>query len=183
MSRDVAANRYAGALFEIAKERQMLDKAEQDLRLVKEVFSGDDELTTFLNHPKIENEQKKQVLMGAFFQSLSPEVMNTLLLLTDRRRGGSIQDVADSFIELANEERGVADAKAYSVRPLSDEETQALSDIFAKRVGKQSLSIENIVDPSLVGGVKLRIGNRIYDGSVSGKLERIKRELVTAEDR
>uniref|UniRef100_UPI003F7784DD ATP synthase delta subunit,ATP synthase subunit alpha,ATP synthase subunit alpha n=2 Tax=Bacillus sp. (strain PS3) TaxID=2334 RepID=UPI003F7784DD len=73
---------------------------------------------------------------------------------------------------------GIAKAVAYSARPLTDEELRALSDVFAQKVGKQTLEIENIIDPELIGGVRLRIGNRIYDGSVSGQLERIRRQLI-----
>jgi F-type H+-transporting ATPase subunit delta len=66
----------------------------------------------------------------------------------------------------------------YSTRPLTEAEQQALSATFAAKVGKQSLRIENIVDTNLLGGIKLRIGNRIFDGSLRGKLERLERQLL-----
>ncbi|WP_026696000.1 F0F1 ATP synthase subunit delta [Peribacillus kribbensis] len=177
MSNPTVANRYAVALFQIAKEKNLLAQFEEELRTVKAVFSQNHELTGFLSHPKINGVQKKQLIQTAF-GSLTAAVQNTLMLLVERHREGIISEVADHFINLANEERGEAEAKVYSVRPLTDDERAAINASFAKRVGKNSLNIENIIDRSLLGGVKIRIGNRIFDGSVSGKLQRLERKLL-----
>ena len=79
---------------------------------------------------------------------------------------------------LSNEAQGVAEAKVYSTRALTEEERANISTAFAKNVGKQSLRIENIVDPSIIGGMRVQIGNRIYDSSLSTKLDRLKRNLI-----
>jgi F-type H+-transporting ATPase subunit delta len=101
------------------------------------------------------------------------------MILIDRHREDQISEVVDGFIELANDARGIAEAKVYSVRPLTDEERAAISQTFAEKIGKQWLRIENIVDTNLLGGIKLRIGNRIYDGSLRGKLDRLERKLLS----
>jgi F-type H+-transporting ATPase subunit delta len=177
MSNGIVAKRYAVALFQLAKEQQTLDQIEAELRVVKQVFSGNEELQAVLTNPKISIESKKGIVSGAF-ASFSQHVLNTLYLLIDRHRETIVTDFVDSFVELTNEERGIAEAKVYSVRPLNQDEQKGLSDIFAKSIGKKSLQIENIIDKSLIGGVKIRIGNRIYDGSVNGKLQRLERELI-----
>ncbi|MDQ0218507.1 F0F1 ATP synthase subunit delta [Peribacillus cavernae] len=177
MSDTSVAKRYAVALFQIAKEQNLLDSTEEELRAIKEVFSNNNEFQSFLQHPKVSVEEKKRVI-GEAFASLSTQVKNTLLLMTDRHRTDVISQMAIDFIELANEERSVAEAHVYSVRLLNDSERKAVSSAFAARVGKRTLRIENIVDRSVLGGIKLRIGNRIYDGSVSGKLERLEKELL-----
>ena len=74
--------------------------------------------------------------------------------------------------------QGVAEAKVYSTRELTEDERARISTVFSKNVGKQSLRIENIVDPSLLGGIRIQIGNRIYDSSLSTKLDRLKRNLI-----
>jgi F-type H+-transporting ATPase subunit delta len=177
MSDIAVAKRYAAALFELAKEQNLLDQTVEELRAVKEVFSTNDELLAFLQHPKVTLEVKKDIINESF-ASVSTLVRNTLLLMTDRHRTGVISQMAVDFIELANEEKSVAEAQVYSVRPLTDDEREAVSAAFAARVGKRTLRIENIVDRSVLGGIKLRIGNRIYDGTVSGKLERLEKELL-----
>ena len=87
--------------------------------------------------------------------------------------------MADEFIQLANDERGIAEAKVISTRALTETEHEALSSTFAAKVGKKSLRIENIVDSNLLGGIKVRIGNRIFDGSLRGKLERLEHQLLS----
>ncbi|PLT31700.1 F0F1 ATP synthase subunit delta [Peribacillus deserti] len=177
MSNTTVAQRYAVALFQIAKEQNLLVQFEEELRTVRTVFSQNSELQGFLSHPKITIDQKKQFIQSVF-GGASAGVQNTLMLLVERHRENIIPEVAEDFIHLANEERGEAEAKVYSVRPLTDDERQAINSAFAKRVGKQSLIIENIIDRTLLGGVKIRIGNRIFDGSVSGKLQRLEKQLL-----
>ena len=68
-------------------------------------------------------------------------------------------NLVNEFNAYANDAAGVAEAKVYSTRPLTADESQAISTAFAQKVGKQSLRIENIIDPSLIGGIRLQIGN------------------------
>lgn len=178
MSMGTVAKRYANALFQIANEQNLLEQVEQELVAVRAVFAENKELLSVLNHPKVTKATKKTLVKDSF-ANLSAPVLNTLLILIDRQRQSIIPDMVDFFVEEANNVRGIADAKVYSVRELTNEEKTALSETFAKKVGKKALRIENIIDPSVLGGVKLRIGNRIYDGSVSGKLARVERELLT----
>jgi F-type H+-transporting ATPase subunit delta len=177
MSDLAVAKRYAVALFQIAKEQNLLDQMEEELRIVKEVFTHDNELLGFLEHPKLTSGAKKTVLSNAF-SSLSSSVQNTLQLMVDRHRTDVIATMASEFIELANEEKSVADATVYSVRLLTTAETEAVSTAFAAKIGKRTLRITNITDSNLLGGIKLRIGNRIYDGTLSGKLDRLSKQLL-----
>ena len=177
MSNEAVAKRYALALFQLATEQNQLDSVEEELRVVKEIFIGNPGFNQLLKSPKLPLAQKKAILKETF-QDASPFVLNTLMILTDRHRDEYIVAVADSFIELANDARGVAEATVYSIRPLSEDEKMAISAAFAPKVGKQTLIIENILDTNLLGGVKVRIGNRIFDGSLRGKLDRLERELV-----
>ncbi|MGG1572969.1 F0F1 ATP synthase subunit delta [Fictibacillus sp. NRS-1165] len=182
MSKDltVIAKRYASALFEVAG-KENLDKAEAELRLVKSIMEQNHDIERILNHPKISEKQKKQIVKDIIGTDISASVLNTVFLLIDRNRQGLITEMAGQFIELANESRGIADATVYSVRLLSEDEKRQLEETFAKPAGKQRLRIENIIDQSLVGGVRIRIGNRIFDGSVRGKLERIERQLAATQ--
>ncbi|MDX8363699.1 F0F1 ATP synthase subunit delta [Cytobacillus sp. Hm23] len=177
MSKEIVAKRYALALFQLAKEQNILDEIGEELRVVKQVFTDNEQFLSVLHHPKVSVAKKKASLQEAF-KSASSVVVNTLSLLVERHRLNIVVDVVNEFLSLSNDERGVADAKVFTVKPLSDVEKNTLSNVFATKVGKQSLNIENIVDHTLIGGIKIRIGNRIYDGSVSSKLERIERQLV-----
>ena len=107
--------------------------------------------------------------------------MNTLLTLIERKRVAIVFDLVNQFERLTYEQQQTAAAKVYSVKPLTEEEQMRVSTVFAKRVGKTTLRIENVIDPTLIGGIKVRVGNRIFDGSISGKLKRMERELVSAK--
>jgi len=178
MSNSMVAKRYALALLNIAKETNSLGVIEEELRVVKEVVQYNPELKAILNSSKLSLEKKKEIIKTAF-ASVNVNVLNTLLILIDRHREDQIIDLADEFLELANEEMGVAEAEVFSTRALTDAEREAISSVFAAKIGKKSLKIENIVDSNLLGGIRLRIGNRIYDGSLRGKLDRLERKLLS----
>ncbi|APC49744.1 F0F1 ATP synthase subunit delta [Virgibacillus halodenitrificans] len=179
MSEAVVAKRYADALFQIGNEKTTIKQFGEDLLVVKEVFETNESLYTFLKHPRVNNEKKKQFL-AEVFQGLHADVVNTLKILVERHRIEITSSIIDHFIQLVNDAKGSAAATVYSVRELSDAERKELEVSFAKRFNKQEIQLENVVDPSLIGGMKIRMGNTIYDGSVSGKLRRIEREIVTA---
>lgn len=171
------AKRYALALFQIAKENGQIDQLDEEIRVVKALVTSSPELNQFLQSPSITLEKKKETVKVAF-ASASQHVQNLLMLLIDRHREDIIPNICDHFIASVNEEKGIADARVYSVRPLSGDEKNAISSTFAARVGKRSLNIENIIDSNLLGGIKVRIGNQIFDGSLQGKLDRLQRQLL-----
>ncbi len=177
MSNPTVAKRYATALYEVASKQNLLDTVEDELRVVKEVFQNNPGLIKTLKSPKL-TPQKKRDLVTSAFAGASQYVQNTLLILVERHREDIIPQVADDFIALANDAKGIADAKVYSIQPLTDAQKEALSLAFAPKVGKKALRIENITDSNLLGGVKLRVGNRIFDGSLRGKLDRLERKLL-----
>lgn len=178
MSEAVVAKRYAEALFQLGTEKANLDQLAEELRIVRDVFNNKD-FFTFLKHPRVNNEKKKQLLEEAF-QGLQANVVNTLKLLVDRQRVDITPSIIDHFIEKVNDAKGIAEASVFSVRELSDTEKEELQQGLAKRFNKNTIKLTNVVDPSILGGLKIRIGNTIYDGTISGKLTRLERRLVTA---
>lgn len=171
------SERYALALFQTAQKHDVTAQVEEDLREVKKVFDLTPELYNLVISPKLSTEKRRNLINELFHQG-NPYVVNTLQLLAERKRLDEIGGLVDGFIKLSNEAQGIEDAKVYSTRPLTEEERASISTAFAKKIGKQSLRIENVIDPSLIGGLRLQIGNRIYDSSVSTKLERLQRQLI-----
>lgn len=178
---DVVANRYADALFELGIEKNILDQYVEELNTVKDVFSDNEQLDTFLKHPSIKNETKKQLLEEAF-TGLHVDILNTLKLLVERSRTEMVLAIIDHFIQLVNDRKGIAEAKVFSVRELSQSEQVELQATFAKRFNKSDIHLVNIVDPGLLGGMKVQVGNTIFDGTVKNKLRRIERKIVTANN-
>lgn len=181
MSEAVVAKRYADALFQLGVEQANLDQLSEELKQVRTVFLTTNQLTDFLEHPRISNEKKKQFL-DEVFQDVHIHVKNLLKLLVERHRINVIPAIADQLVLRMNEAKGVAEATVYSVRELSNEEQKQLELTLAKRFNKHAIQLENKLDPSIIGGIRVQMGNTIVDGSIKGKLKRIEREIVTANN-
>lgn len=177
MSNSTLAKRYAQAVFELAQEKQILAEVGTDLAELTKVVKETPELLALLAAPKLSSDRKKQ-LIAEIFANANPLVINTLQVLIDKKRVNEASSLAAEFAKLAADAQGTADATVYSTRELTAEERESISATFAKRVGKQSLTITNEIEPSLLGGVRIQIGNHIYDSSVVSKLNRLKRELI-----
>lgn len=180
MGNEIVAKRYAVALFELVKENGALSQAEKEVDLVYKLFS-DEKLLDYISYPNVTTEQKKALLTEHLQDKVSKHVLNTVLLMLDRKRGDCIAEMAKQFIALAMEEQKEAEAVVYSVTPLSDEQQDTISKLIAKKVGKLNLRMKNEIQPNLIGGLKIRVGNQIFDGSIQGKLENIKRQLTEAQ--
>jgi len=177
LSQSVIANRYAIALFELAQKTGQITEVHENLHVVKEVYQDNIELKQLLENPKLSMVEKKD-LLTSLFKGANPLILNTLFVLLEKDRMNELVSLVNEFHELANDVSGIADAEVYSTRPLTEQEKTAISTTFANKIGKQSLRIENIIDERLLGGIRLQIGNRIYDSSLSAKLERLKKELI-----
>lgn len=177
MSNSTVAKRYAQALFELAQQKNILAEVGADLNELTKVLESSPELLTLLSVPKFSIERKKQMVAEIFVGSTT-EFIHTIQLLVEKKRINEVKNLTEAFVNLAAQAQGTAEATVYSTRVLSAEESASISAAFAKRVGKQSLTITNEIDPSLLGGIRIQIGNHIYDSSVVSKLERLKRELI-----
>src|SRR5699024_5178898 len=154
--------------------KNLLDQYAEECRTVQEVLQTHNELLTYLQHPQMNKQQKKKLIQN-IFKELQRDIINTIQLLIERRRHNIKSSMIDNLIQIVNDAKGVAEATVYSVRKMSDEEREALAGKMAKRFHKQSVTFHNVVDPSIIGGLKIHIGNTIIDGTISGKLNRLKR--------
>ncbi|WP_227937043.1 F0F1 ATP synthase subunit delta [Alkalihalobacillus deserti] len=178
MSNLAVANRYAYALFQLAQEKNDLKKVNEELQAVKSVVESTPEFVSLISHPKVTNQQKQQFIQENLGEVLSEMTLNTILLLVERKRIDSLVPMINKFKELAYEAQDVAEAQVYSPKPLSEKEQEHIAKIFAKKAKKSRLEVTNIVESELIGGIKIRIGDRIYDGTVRAQLDQIKRQLV-----
>jgi len=175
----VVAKRYAKALFYAAQDKGLVAEAETQLKLIVDVVKGNAEFRAFLAAPNITLETKKQTLLQAFGAEVSPLVLNTVSLLIERGREGELAGVLAAYLQIAGEALRRADAHVVSPAPLSEEEQAKLADKFGALLGKK-VRVTNSVDPELLGGLTVRIGDTLYDGSLKGKLERLDKTLQSA---
>src|SRR5690625_4557402 len=179
MSEAIVATRYAEALSQLSEEKNSRDTFAEEPHVIRDVCTSDQKLFTFLEHPRINTDQNEEFL-NEIFHGLQPNIVHTMIILAQRDRIEITPSMIDHYIQLLNDAKGIAEATVYSVRPLSNPERSALVKNLAKRLNKSTINLQNIVDTSVLGGLKIRVGNTIFDGSLSGKLKRIERNIVTA---
>ncbi|MBP3964838.1 F0F1 ATP synthase subunit delta [Paenibacillus lignilyticus] len=179
MSREsVVAKRYAKALFELAQSNNAVADVEKQLKIVVDALNGDAEIRKFLGLPNVEVTKKIDIIKGALSDKVSVMVLNTVELLIIRGRHDAIAEVYEAYTKVAGDALGQAHATIYTAKSLSAEELSKVAAQFGTMVGKRIIA-KQIVEPSLLGGVQVRIGDRLYDGSLSGKLARLEQALKT----
>lgn len=173
----VIGDRYAESLFDLAKEENKVASYLDDVKLVKEVIDSDPQIVQFFNHVLIQNEEKIDLLDKSFKGNIDLYVLNFLKLLVKARRISYLDDIVKAYISLSNEYLGIEEGIIYSTYPLSDEQIKEIENAISKKENKQ-ITLKVIIDKSLLGGIKVQIANRIYDGSIKNKVEMLKKELL-----
>lgn len=174
------AKRYAQALYEVASEQQAIDKTEAELVQITDVINQSEELNMLLTHPKVTAQEKKEIINELFGGKASETTLNFLNLLFERGREEELHNIAKHFTDLSNEARGYAEATVITAKPLTEDELQKVAEQFGQKVNKK-LRVTTKVDPSIVGGIIVRIGDRLYDGSIKGKLARFTQQIKQAQ--
>ena len=173
----VVGDRYAESLFDLAKEENQVTQYLDDIKLVGEVLDSDPQIVQFFNHVLIENDKKIQLLDQSFKGNVDQYVLNFLKLLVQSRRNRYIDDIVKSYINLSNQYLGIEEGVIYTPYELTDQQIQDIEKaISQKEIKKVTLKVS--IDPSLLGGIKVQIANRIYDGTIKNKVEMLKKELL-----
>ena len=173
--RDTAARRYAEAAFEIGRADGTLDRWEADLERLSALLGGP-ELRSLAEHPAVPFAAKERVVRRVA-GGVAPEAVNLLLLMIRRGRPGAIDPMIEHFRGLVRRERGIALAEVRTALAL-DEGQRADVINRLRALTDQQVEINEVVDESLIGGITVRIGDRLYDASVRNRLERLRTRLT-----
>ena len=173
----VVGDRYAGSLFDLAKEENKVTQYLDDIKLVGEVLDSDPQIVQFFNHVLIENDKKIQLLDQSFKGNVDQYVLNFLKLLVQSRRIRYIDDIVKSYINLSNQYLGIEEGMIYTPYELTDQQIQDIEKAISQKENKK-VTLKVSIDPSLLGGIKVQIANRIYDGTIKNKVEMLKKELL-----
>ncbi len=173
--------RYARAYAEVTVTHKLNpEKTVAEFQQMADVVNSSRELRNVLQNPAVSREQKLN-LLDSIIQHIGASKMlrNFLAVLIDHRRIGNIGDLLEQFKRELDRRMGIADAKVSSVRELSSAEKKSLEQQLAAITGKVVRATYS-QDAALLGGVLVRVGSTIYDGSVQGRLQRMRQELATA---
>jgi F-type H+-transporting ATPase subunit delta len=167
------ALRYAAALFELADERHALDEVAGNLRELRSMLAESPELSRLLRSPVLPRaEQGRAITALAERAGFVPLVRDFLGLVAKNRRLFAVPAMIDSYLQRLAERRGEVTAAVTAAQPLSEEQLARLVDELRKSAGRR-VSVETRVDPQLIGGMIIKLGSRMVDGSVRSKLQRL----------
>ena len=176
---DVAA-RYAQALFDIAVETRMLPAVEADLKALATMQATSADLRALLTSPRFAADDKaKGLLAVAEKADFNLTTRKFLGLLAANRRTQALDDIIRAFHRLVAAYRGVVSATVVTAIPLTDAQQAGLAAALRTALGKDP-QIETRVDPAILGGLKVRVGSRLYDASLKSKLDSLKFALKRA---
>ncbi|MGI8914124.1 MAG: ATP synthase F1 subunit delta [Chloroflexota bacterium] len=169
--------RYAEALFEIAKERGALDAWAQDLHAALGKLDNEQMVHQFGN-PELQPDQVQAALQQVLGSAGAPEIRNLLTLLIHRRQLAQLPAVVNGYEDLVNQERHIEKATVRTAVPLAATEVELIQRRLAEQRHASAIIIEQQVDPGMVGGIVVRIGDTLLDGSVDARLATLRQALL-----
>ncbi len=170
---NLIAKKYAEALAELREGETVLE----DLTLVKDSFNESQELTSFLANPQYSHNVKQQLIIKIFKDKVQKEVLNTLLVLLEKRRINLVPLLADSYKEIYLSRANIELANISSASPLKDNELEEIRTSLEASL-KKKIEINSSVDESLIAGVKIQMANKVIDSSLKTKLKNLKALLL-----
>jgi F-type H+-transporting ATPase subunit delta len=173
----IVATRYAKSLLDLAIEKGQLEKVNADMNLIDEVCKGSRDLVLMLKSPIINTDKKQVVLKEVFGAKVSDMTMQFMNLMTEKKREDVIQEIGAAFQLQYKTYKSISTAYVTSAVAL-DTETKAKILAIAKGEAKGEVELTEKIDPALIGGFVLRVGDKQIDESVSRKLAEVKKTLL-----
>lgn len=170
------ARRYAEAFFSLAQEANKIDEYQTEMEKILATLEEVPDLKSYLGHLLVPAKDKKDILVKIFAGQVSQMTLNFLLMVVDKRREGYLGVIVDEYKTMADEFRNITKADLISAKEIPTDEVEVLAGKLSASTGKV-VQLRQVVDESLIGGVKLRIGDRIIDATVAKKLEMLKDQL------
>lgn len=178
MVNEVLARRYATAVWALAAERGLEDKVGRDLVGIASAIGASAPLRDFFVAPVVERREKERLLAQAFEGRVDTIALHALLLLVRRRRETLLWALVTAYETLARQARNAERVTLQSARPLDRNELRALVERLERTTGKK-LEVTERIDPSLIGGLRVMLGDVRIDASIAGRLDALARELAT----
>jgi len=177
MSSLIASRRYATALLSAAEEGHFLDTIVEELQVIKEVLENSRDLVHALRSPLVKGDKKIHILEEIFRDSIGEKMFLFLRLIARKKRAGLLPEIIDEFQILLDEKRGVINVEVTSAVQLSDEQADELVERLAVFTGKK-IRAKMALNEQFIGGVTVKIGDTIYDGTISHQLQMLRQALV-----
>lgn len=176
MADEIIVRRYARALFDVSLNEGRMETVGRDLEYINDLIHSAPDLLHVMQDPVISVDKKKDIIKRIFTGSINDTTLDFWLIMIGRFRGAMIRELKTRFDELINEYRGITTAEVVTAVSLDESQRQGLAERLSAVTGKKVI-MDMKIDPSILGGVVVRIGDTVMDGSVKGYLGDLKEKL------
>jgi len=177
MSQPTVARRYAQALIEQAEAAGVTEKVDADVAVIRDAMEASRELVRLFESPIVSRDRKRAALRALLADRVEGITMRFVELLVEKRREALFLEIAASYGSLRDEEMGIVTVSVRSARPMDAGDEQDVRQRMEELTGKR-VRLETSVDASLMGGLVVRVGDTVYDGSVQNRLEGLRDRLL-----
>lgn len=169
---------YGDALFELALENNQLDSMFEEVGAVSQAIREDEDLTKLMNHPKIVKEEKIKIIEDIFTDRVSKELVGLMRMVVEKGHYNDMDSVFLYFIERVKEYKNIGTAYVTSAVDLTTDQKKAVENRLLETTKYVKFEMHFDTDATLIGGMLIRIGDRVVDSSIKNKLSSLKRELM-----
>ncbi len=169
---------YGEALFELAVEEGKEDEFLAEIVVLREILDANPDFGKLMNHPKILKEEKLEVLSQVFKGRISDELRGFLHLIVSKDRYGEIEDILDYFVDEVKRLKGIGIAYVTTAIHLTEAKKKEIESKLLSTTSFQKMEMHFSVDESLIGGMVIRIGDRVVDSSIQTSLLEMRRQLL-----
>lgn len=174
----IVAKVYSDALFELAIEKQELNQVAEEIQVLKDTFAQNSSLLQFLNHPKVSNDEKIKTIEDIFKGRFSDTTVGFLVIIITKGRYNEIDAITDYFLNEVREYRKIGKASVTSATELTSEQKQKIEAKLLDSTEYVEFIMDYKIDPTIIGGLIIRIGDRVVDSSIKSKIELMKKDLM-----
>lgn len=168
---------YGDALFDLAVQESKVDSLYAEANVCLQAFEENSELGRLLNHPKIEKSEKEKVIENTFGQFVSKDMTGLLMIMVSKDRQNNIVETLKYFLDKVKEYKGIGTVKVSTAKQLTEEQKKKVVSKLLNTTKYKELDITYCVDESLIGGMVIRIGDRVVDSSIKTKLDELAKDL------
>ena len=171
---------YGLALFSLALDLNKVSEYKEEMKKWENVFHENEEFLNVLDSAFLSKSERKEILEKTC-QGMSEDILHFMFILIDNGVIKYLFDIIEAFIGYCNEHQGIKEGIIYSTVHLKEDKILEIENKLSK-IENQKIYLRNIIDKSLIGGVKIVIGGHIYDGSLKNRLEEVKKQLLNNKE-
>ena len=168
---------YGDALFAVALEENRMDEFFEAVKVVADILRANEDFSKLMNHPKIMKEDKVKIVEETFVEKIPKEIVGIMTLMITKGRASEMLSVFNYFVALVKEKKKIGNASVTTAVPLDEVQREKVEKKLLDTTRYEDFEIEYSVDESLIGGMVIRIGDRVVDSSIKTKLYELTREL------